>query len=49
MVTRPTLVARFENPSNIRSLVMDGVTAIANVLKLEGVEWIGCMPSNPLI
>ena len=28
---------------------MDGVTAIANVLKLEGVEWIGCMPSNPLI
>ena len=49
MVTRSTLVARFENPSNIRSLVMDGVTAIANVLKLEGVEWIGCMPSNPLI
>lgn len=28
---------------------MDGVTAIANILKLEGVEWIGCMPSNPLI
>ena len=28
---------------------MDGITAIANVLKLEGVEWIGCMPSNPLI
>tara|TARA_Y100000588_G_scaffold152788_1_gene166951 strand:+ start:849 stop:2552 length:1704 start_codon:yes stop_codon:yes gene_type:complete len=49
MVTKSTLVARFENPSNIRSLVMDGVTAIANVLKLEGVEWIGCMPSNPLI
>lgn len=28
---------------------MDGVTAIANVLKLEGIDWIGCMPSNPLI
>ena len=28
---------------------MDGVTAIANILKLEGVEWIACMPSNPLI
>ena len=28
---------------------MDGVTAIANVLKLEGVDFIGCMPSNPLI
>ena len=28
---------------------MDGVTAVANVLKMEGVEWIGVMPSNPLI
>ena len=28
---------------------MDGITAIANVLKLEGVDWIGCMPSSPLI
>ena len=28
---------------------MDGVTAIANVLKLEGVDFIGCMPSSPLI
>ena len=28
---------------------MDGVTAIANVLKMEGVEWIAVMPSNPLI
>jgi acetolactate synthase-1/2/3 large subunit len=28
---------------------MDGVTAIANVLKLEGIDWIACMPSNPLI
>ena len=28
---------------------MDGVTAIANVLKLEGIDWIGCMPSSPLI
>ncbi len=28
---------------------MNGVTAIANILKMEGVEFIGCMPSNPLI
>ena len=28
---------------------MDGVTAIANVLKKEGVDFIGCIPSNPLI
>src|SRR6266511_2601473 len=28
---------------------MDGVTAIAHVLRQEGVEFIGCMPSNPLI
>jgi thiamine pyrophosphate-dependent acetolactate synthase large subunit-like protein len=28
---------------------MNGVTAIAKILKQEGVEWIGCMPSNPLI
>ena len=28
---------------------MDGITAIANVLKLEGVDFIGCMPSSPLI
>ena len=28
---------------------MDGVTAVANVLKMEGVEWIAVMPSNPLI
>ncbi|MBM3942953.1 MAG: thiamine pyrophosphate-requiring protein [SAR202 cluster bacterium] len=28
---------------------MNGVTAIANVLKLEGVDFIACMPSNPLI
>jgi len=28
---------------------VDGVTAVANVLKMEGVEWIGVMPSNPLI
>jgi thiamine pyrophosphate-dependent acetolactate synthase large subunit-like protein len=28
---------------------VDGVTAIANVLKMEGVEWIAVMPSNPLI
>ena len=28
---------------------MNGVTIIAEILKTEGVEWIGCMPSNPLI
>jgi acetolactate synthase-1/2/3 large subunit len=28
---------------------MNGVTAIAKILQQEGVEWIGCMPSNPLI
>ena len=28
---------------------MDGVTAIANILKMEGVDFVACMPSNPLI
>ena len=28
---------------------MDSATAIANILKMEGVDFIGCMPSNPLI
>jgi thiamine pyrophosphate-dependent acetolactate synthase large subunit-like protein len=28
---------------------MNGVTLIAQILQQEGVEWIGCMPSNPLI
>jgi acetolactate synthase-1/2/3 large subunit len=28
---------------------MNGVTAIAAILQREGVEWIGCMPSNSLI
>jgi acetolactate synthase-1/2/3 large subunit len=28
---------------------MNGVTAIASILQQEGVEWIGCMPSNSLI
>ena len=28
---------------------MNGVTAIANILKMEGVDFIGCIPSNPLI
>ena len=28
---------------------MNGVTAIATILKQEGIEWIGCMPSNSLI
>jgi thiamine pyrophosphate-dependent acetolactate synthase large subunit-like protein len=28
---------------------MNGVTAIASILRQEGVEWIGCMPSNSLI
>ena len=28
---------------------MNGYEAIASVLKMEGVEWIACFPSNPLI
>ena len=28
---------------------MDAVTAVANILKMEGVDFIGCIPSNPLI
>ena len=28
---------------------MNGVTAIANVLKMEGVDFLACIPSNPLI
>jgi thiamine pyrophosphate-dependent acetolactate synthase large subunit-like protein len=28
---------------------MKGVTAIANVLKMEGVEYLFCFPSNPII
>ena len=28
---------------------MNGNQAIAKILKLEGVEWISCFPSNPLI
>jgi acetolactate synthase-1/2/3 large subunit len=28
---------------------MDGVTAIANILRLEGVEFIGCVPYQPLL
>ena len=28
---------------------MKGVTAIANVLKMEGTEYVFCFPSNPLI
>ncbi|MCH8990112.1 MAG: thiamine pyrophosphate-requiring protein [Chloroflexi bacterium] len=28
---------------------MDGVTAIANILRMEGVEWIGCVPYQPLL
>lgn len=28
---------------------MNGIEAVARILKLEGVEWIGCFPSNPLI
>ena len=28
---------------------MDGYEAIAKILKLEGVEWMACFPSNPLI
>ena len=28
---------------------MDGLSAIAKILKLEGVEWVACYPSNNLI
>ena len=28
---------------------MDGVTAIANILRLEGVDFIGCVPYQPLL
>ena len=28
---------------------MDGNTAIANVLKMEGIDFLACIPSNPLI
>ncbi|HJO82509.1 MAG TPA: thiamine pyrophosphate-binding protein, partial [SAR202 cluster bacterium] len=28
---------------------MNGNQAIAKILKLEGVEWVSCFPSNPLI
>ena len=28
---------------------MDAVTAVANILRMEGVDFIGCIPSNPLI
>jgi len=28
---------------------MNGIEYIANILKQEGVEWISCFPSNPLI
>ncbi len=28
---------------------MNGIEAIARILKLEGVEWLACYPSNPLI
>ena len=28
---------------------MDGVTAIANILRMEGVEFIACVPYQPLL
>ena len=28
---------------------MNGIDYIAQILKLEGVEWMSCFPSNPLI
>ena len=28
---------------------MNGIEAIARILKIEGVEWLACYPSNPLI
>ena len=28
---------------------MNGIEYIARILKMEGVEWLACFPSNPLI
>lgn len=28
---------------------MNGIEAIAAILKTEGVDWLACYPSNPLI
>jgi hypothetical protein len=28
---------------------MDGVTAIAQILRMEGVDFIGCVPYQPLL
>ena len=28
---------------------MDGVTAIANILRMEGVEFVACVPYQPLL
>ena len=28
---------------------MNGVDLVAKILKAEGVEWISCFPSNPVI
>jgi hypothetical protein len=28
---------------------MNTVQAIAHILKIEGIEWVGCFPSNNLI
>ena len=28
---------------------MNGTEAIARILKKEGIEWISCFPSNPVI
>src|SRR5262245_13792103 len=36
-------------PGRERSVVMDGVTAIAQILRREGVDFIGCVPYQPLL
>ncbi len=28
---------------------MDGATAVANILKMEGVEFVGCVPYQPML
>ena len=28
---------------------MNTAQAVARILKIEGVEWVACFPSNPLI
>src|SRR5262249_54326835 len=49
---KPTYAAwdlRIAQPSRERSVIMDGGTAIAQILRREGVDFIGCVPYQPLL